>query len=221
LHRIGHQQGLTLVELLITTSIVGMIMLGMVSIDYALRSNEQQQSRTSLVALRTSAMMFEITNEASQAFGDLATHCIQIGSILNNNTNYVCVYQDTNGNASSDLAADSTGDRWVCFSRQTTDLHKCTFQANDGPTHCQNGQRLTDRVIGTVTADIFEAPDTPAVTNDSTNLNIYFQITIKNRYNPTDPSAAGAEYRDTLAQEYQTNPKLLVTSQVTPIGCVP
>jgi Tfp pilus assembly protein PilV len=220
-HRSQNTKGLTLVELLITTSIVAMIMLGMVSIDYALRSNEQQQTRTSLVSLRTSAMMFDITNEASQAFGDVATRCIQMNSLTTNNTNYFCFYKDANGNANYNAASDGTGDLWVCYSRQTTDLHKCTFRANVGPNHCLNGQRLSDRVIGTVTADVFEAPDAPVVQNNRAALTLNFQVTLKNRYDPTNPTAATAEYRDALAQEYLTNPKISMTSQVTPRGCVP
>ncbi len=221
MYRSRNMKGLTLVELLITTSIVAMIMLGMVSIDYALRSNEQQQTRTSLVSLRTSSMMFDVTNEAAQAFGDVATRCVQINNILTDNSNYICFYKDANGNANYNAASDGNGDRWACFSRQSTDLHKCTFRANQGPNHCQSGLKLTDRVVGTVTADVFEAPDTPFIQNSRGNLDLYFQVTLKNRYDPTNPSAATAEYRDTLAQEYMTNPKILMTSQVTPRGCVP
>jgi Tfp pilus assembly protein FimT len=215
--RLGNTQGLTLVELLITTSIVGMIMLGMVSIDYALRSNDQQQSRTSLVSLRTSAMMFDITSEASQAFGDVATRCIQLGNLSNNNTNYICIYQDANGNANYNAAGDAAGDQWVCYTHRATNMYKCTFTANNGPNNCGPG----DQLIGTVTSDVYDAPDTPVVSNNRASLAINFQITLKNRYDPTDPNANNAEYRDTIAQEYQVNPKLLLTTQVTPTGCVP
>jgi Tfp pilus assembly protein PilE len=216
-------KGLSLVELLITTSIVGMIMVGMVSIDYALRTSERQQSRTALVSLRTTAEMFDITTEAAQAFGDVATRCIQrAGNMTVDTTNYICIYKDSNGNATYDAPVDPVNDRWVCYSRQSTDLHKCTFRAVDGPSNCANVARLSDRILGTVTSDVYangDAPVTPLDISSRTTLDLYFQITLKNRYDPTDPSAAGAAYINTIAQEYLTNPKVKMTSRVGAIGC--
>jgi prepilin-type N-terminal cleavage/methylation domain-containing protein len=210
------QKGLSLVELLVTTSIVGMIMVGMVSIDYALRSNERQQLRSSLVSLRTSAMMFDITSEASQAFGDVATQCIQINQITQNNNNYICIYRDINTTPS-----DASDDIWTCYTRESADLHKCTFTAAHGADDCNNGARLSDRIIGQVTADVFDPPDSPFVFNNRATLNFYFQITLKSRFDPLTPSLNGAEYQDVLPQEYLTNPKIKLTSQATPVGCVP
>jgi prepilin-type N-terminal cleavage/methylation domain-containing protein len=211
----SNRKGLSLVELLITTSIVGMIMLGMVSIDYALRTNDRQQLRASLVSMRASAMMFDITSEASQAFGDVATQCIQINNITQNNNNYICIYRDINSTPS-----DMTDDRWTCYNRRQEELHKCTFTVGQGPGACVGGS-TGDRVIGEVTGDIFDAPDMPSVFTDSTTKTFYFNITIKTRYDPTDPNLNSAEYRDNIAQEYLINPKIKVSSQVVPVGCRP
>ena len=205
---LNNPKGLSLVELLVTTSIVGMIMVGMVSIDYALRSNERQQTRTSLVSLRTSAEMFDITSAASQAIGDVATQCIQMAADMTaDNTNFICIYQSPTPTGTAD-------DKWTCYTRESTDLHKCTFVAANGPNSCTSGLKATDKVIGTVTTDVFNAPDTPVVFNDRTNRSLYFSITLKNRYDPTLGT-----YAATLAQEYLTNPKTKISSQVTPLGC--
>ena len=64
-----NDNGLTLAELLITTMVIGIIMIGMVSVDYALRFSEQEQTRTSLATLRTSAALQDIATAAAQAYG--------------------------------------------------------------------------------------------------------------------------------------------------------
>ena len=208
MRRLNNPLGLSLVELLITTSIVGMIMAGIVSIDYALRTNERQQTRTSLVALRTSAAMFDITTEASQAIGDVSTQCIRVApGITTDNTNYICIYQSPTPTGTGD-------DNWVCYTRRGTNLHKCQFTVSTtpNPTNCTGA--ATDRIVGTVTTDVYNAPDTPFVWNDRTTASFYFQITLKNRFDPTTATYAAA-----VAQEHLTNPKIKLTSQVTPHVC--
>jgi len=208
-----NQKGLSLVELLVTTTIVGMIMLGIVSVDYALRTNEQEQTRAALVSLRTSAMMFDITSTASEAVGDLNDYCIQVfgtgaNGLADDNTNAICIFRDKNATSTLDDG------EWTCYTRQGTDLHKCTFDLSDiAP--CSAGGWNSDRVIGTVPTDVFDDTDTMVVNNRAT-LSFYFQITLKNRYDPT-----ATDYGDAVAQEYMTNPKIRLTSQVTPAGCVP
>jgi prepilin-type N-terminal cleavage/methylation domain-containing protein len=213
-------QGLTLVELLITTAIVGMIMLGMVSIDYALRSNEQQQTRSALVSLRTSAAMFDIVNTASQAIGDaspaaVTPRCIRYANLTTDNSNYICINRDLNA---TPTPGDYSDDTWTCYTREATDLHKCGFVSANGPASCTSGSKIagSDRVIGTVTTDVFAAPDTPILIDDNVTKDFYFQITLKNRYDPTL-----ATYAAVVAQEFLTNPKLKMTSQVVPSGCTP
>jgi Tfp pilus assembly protein PilV len=210
-------KGLSLVELLIATSIVGMIMLGMVSIDYALRANERQQTRTALIALKTSTELADITNTASQATGDIATRCIQRASNMSaNNNNYICIYRDA---TPTPTPADTSDDTWTCYTRRGTNLHKCTFAVNVQPTpnNCANG----DPVIGTVTADVYDDGDAPVVPADlnPNNLDLYLQITLKNRYDPTFPNTNGAKYSATYAQDYLTNPKIKLTTRVSPQAC--
>ncbi len=203
-------------ELLITTIIIGVVMVGMVSVDYALRSNEQQQSRTSIMTLRTSATLQSIVVTASQGYGDVASRCIQIGNITTDATNYICVYRDFG------TPSDFTDDSWQCFTRYSTNVHRCTRTLAAGQGSCAN----TDPIIGTVTADTFDAPDSPVVV--SANPNFYFQITIKNRFDPTRPNPGigatdvnGAKYSVAIAQEYMINPKIKLSAKVTPAGCVP
>ncbi|GEM_PF-2226929 len=208
------RQGLSLAELLITTTIVGVIMMGMVSVDYALRTNEQQQTRAALVSLRTSATLTDMTVNARQAYGDVATRCIQIANIAADNTNYICIYRDIDAagvpNNTPSVYAD---DRWVCYTRRGTNMHKCMRTVAAGPNACPAATP-----IGTVTTDVYAAPDTPVVTSNAATLDFNFQLTLKNRY---DPTVAGATYAAILPQEYLTNPKVKMTTSVSPQGCTP
>jgi prepilin-type N-terminal cleavage/methylation domain-containing protein len=211
-----NKQGLTLAELLITTIIIGIVMVGLVSIDFAIRSNEQQQSRTSLATIRTSAVLQDIVTTASQAFGNATTQCVQIGNITTDTTNYICIYRDYG------TPSDNSDDSWQCYTRHGTDLHKCTRTVGNGKGSCAD----TDPIIGTVTADTFDPPDTPYVV--ATNPDFYFQVTIKSRFDPSRPNpgigsanANGAKYSVAIAQEFMVNPKVKMTSKITPASCVP
>jgi prepilin-type N-terminal cleavage/methylation domain-containing protein len=215
-HKRRKQNGLTLAELLITTVIIGVVMIGMVSVDYAVRSSDQQQTRTSLVALRTSAALQDIVTTATQAFGDSATRCVQMGNLTTDATNYICIYRD------SGTPSDYSDDSWQCYTRRGTDVHKCTRTLASDKGACA----ATDPVIGAVTIDTFDAPDTPVVV--ATSPDFYFQVTLKSRFDPTKPTpgvgavdTAGAQYSTAIAQEYLTNPKVKLTAKVTPAGCAP
>lgn len=212
----SNQNGLTLAELLVTTMIIGVIMVGMVSVDYALRTNEQQQSRTSVANLRTAATLQDIVTAATQAYGDVATRCVQMANLPTNSTNYICVYRDYG------TPANFADDNWQCYTRHTTNIHKCTRTVAAGKGVCAT----TDPVIGAVTIDTFNNPDTPVVV--STSPDFYFQITLKNRFDPTRPTpgvggvdATGAQYSAVIANELRINPKVLLSQRVAPRGCVP
>ena len=182
-----------------TTTIVGIIALGMVSIDYALHTNEQQQSRSALVSLRTSATLTDITTIARQAYGPVTTNCIQMAANMTvDNTNYVCIYRDVNPATGAANLTPSvfTDDSWTCYTRRGTNLHKCVRTVAAGLGNCV----AADPVIGTVTTDVFNA--TPP--NMSVNL---FTVYIKNRYDPTQ------------AMAYITNPEIAMVGQVLPQAC--
>ena len=209
-----HQKGLTLAELLVTTMIIGVVMMGMVSVDFAIRSNDQQQSRLSVATLRTAATIQDVVATATQAFGDMTTRCIQTANLTTDATNYICIYRDWG------TPANYTDDSWQCYTRHGNNLHKCTRTLVADKGACTNAAPI----IGTVTIDTFNAPDTPVFM--TTSPNFYFQITIKNRYDPTRPvpgvgaaSPASAEYADVIAQEYLTNPKIKLTAKIAPAGC--
>ncbi len=208
------RKGLTLAELLLTTMVIGIIMIGMVSVDYALRSNDQQQTRTSLATMRTAAVTEEISSVVRQAFGDPATRCVQMDNLTANDTNFICVYRDYG------TPSVFTDDDWTCYTRRTNNIHKCTRTVPDGKGACGS----IDPIIGMVTIDTFNAPDTPLVV--STNPDMYVEFTIKSRFDPTRPvpnagaaAPSSAEYSDVIAQEFMTNPKVKQKVRLAPAGC--
>lgn len=211
-----NQKGLSLAELLVSTVIIGVIMMGIVSVDYALRSTDQQQSRSSITAIRTAAVLDDIVKTSTQASGDAATRCVQIGNITTNATNYICIYRDYG------TPAEYSDDNWQCFTRIGTNIHKCTRSLAADKGQCAT----TDPIVGSVTIDTFDAPDTPSVI--AANPDFYFEVVIKNRFDPTRPvpgvggvDTAGARYSVAIPKEYMTNPKVRLSARIAPIGCVP
>ena len=135
--------GLTLTELLVTTTIIGIMMLGVVAADHSLSRGEQGASRGAVVTMRVNAMMTNITKNAALAVGTDSQRGICISSstdpilacqavadnVTTANTNYICFHQDFNPvvPAGADpldqvywrkTPGDFSDDRWVCYTRK-------------------------------------------------------------------------------------------------------
>ena len=86
------KSGLSLLELVITTMVVAIIVVGIASMEVALRQSEKSTSRNALLAMRTSGLMFHIRKNIELATGDATSPGV------------VCTTVDLNGDC---LPADT------------------------------------------------------------------------------------------------------------------
>lgn len=181
---------MTLTELLVSTALIGIIMLGVVSVEYASKKSQENMSRRSIVTARTSGILFHIAKNAGFAVGDITSVGVQIAGT--GDTSYACFRQDiplTPGNYSDDT--------WVCYTRRSTNLvHTCNKAS---PTFCS----ASDSVLGAATAL------SVAYTIDSTAQTNIVTISVTSLYN----CSASFDTSDP-----DKNPRVIMTAQASPTG---
>ena len=121
------RNALTLTELLMTTAIVGIIMLGVVSVDYALRKQNRSSYGSLLSLLGAQSIAQRVITEATKAVGTSADPGIVVGSqtggpgpVRITDVNTFCIRRDMKNTPTS----------WVCYWRSTTLADTVTGMVN-------------------------------------------------------------------------------------------
>lgn len=210
LHR-RSSHGLTLTELLISSVIVGIIMLGVVSLDSVIGKKRQIATADNLLALNTRVTVNHMLKNALQAvgYGTQEYQGILIGDQVGdqgiNGPGTFCVNQDIKP-LSTEVnwtPLDHSDDRWVCYTLNPTD-HKIYFceKANDvaasyrGAGRCSSGEIVGQAVSW---APKFE------VDNSEGGVKLVFSISLTTRFNPAKPKS-------------NSNPEHTVTISSSPPG---
>ncbi len=197
------RKGLTLAELLIAAIIVTIIMLGIVSIDLALRQSEKGTSRNALVAQRTSAMMLHVVKHVEQAApyqtgGGLFDPGVSTGDQQ--------LWVRMQGDPDSDPSTwnpDSSDDQWICYDiSSSSKLRYC--EVTGPPTDCASPSGTLE-TLGDI-AD-FQA----SLVKDSAQAAQMFhvQVTLTNRFDVTEET-------DPL-----DNPEYVLTTNIYPNTSTP
>ncbi len=185
--RLKKNRALTLTELIIATVIIGIIMVGIGSMDFALRQSHQGSSRNALIAMRTSAIMLHITKNAQLATGNLT----DLGLITTATNAWIRL--DNPNNPTPDNYSDDT---WVSYTFDTLnqDLYFCTVL--DNATACTSA----DETLGTL--ENF----TPTLTIDTTpgNPQLYLEISLSSLFDLSQP------------EDPFSNPRYTLTTRVYP-----
>ena len=173
--KIHHTPAMTLTELIVASVIIGIVMVGIVSIDFALRRSHLGTSRNSLLSMQTSHMLLEISKDAQLATGDQTNPGIDIQPPLGPPPYTLCIRRE-NPAAPPLTPADYSDDQWVCYSHDTVTnrLYKCIDPNN--PVVCTGGPGDTD--LGTISAFV-----PTLLTNPLTN-DFSLDIDIISIYNP-------------------------------------
>ena len=197
-----NKKAISLTELIIASAMIGIVMLGMASVDFATRQAQISTSRNAFVATRVGAMMIDLTKNASLAMGDAQDVGIRSGTVLT--VPYLCFRQDVNASyAPNNTPSDYSDDYWECYTLRTG------FFANFSMARCHYTVTLPciAGVAGGIEigrAQSFTYTYTPSTTGS--NLQNYVEMTITSRYDHT------------TASDPLKNPTCTMTSRVTPMG---
>ena len=166
---------ITLAELITSTLILGIIMLGVASVDYALRQTHKGTSQNALIAMRTSAILLHITKNAELATGDRNNPGIVVQNPDPATTTNIWIRKE---NSSSPDPSSYATDIWVSYTYDTAshNLRSCTVP--DNLTACT----AAAETLGTI-ADLKAIVKTDDAVGAG-HQNYHLEITITNRSDP-------------------------------------
>jgi type II secretory pathway pseudopilin PulG len=212
---IRNTSAMTLVELLVATALVGIVMLGTVSVDFAIHNIKKNNTDSATLAMQTSAAMIEMTSHIQKAVGDAQDLGIQIDT--GTPKTWFCVREDTDNNPD-----DYTGDTWTCYYKPTgaanPNIYTCVKSSDSSGHLVGNGTCNTavDRSIGTAacggswpTVDCTNYQLIYSLANDPATNQFYFDLSLKSRAYPTQLQDPNAKMK---------NPEYSLSSHITPMG---
>ena len=142
--RINHK-GLSLAELLVATILMGIVMLGVISVNYAVKRMESTTSRSTILGIQTAAAMNHMTRNGLLAVGYEGNQGIVIEQTTPPSVSYLSFRQDINS-----TPTDFNDDQWVIYTDagQANHLYTCRQDAVTGAVPntvagpCSPGQSL-------------------------------------------------------------------------------
>ena len=212
--KIKKESGLTLTELIITTILIAVVMVGIASMDVALRQSEKGTTRNALAAMRTNNLMFHIRKNLELATGDANNP----GAICADSTGVIC--NPATGACSCIAAANLwirienpvipvaartinyNDDLWVMYRYNANSLFFCS-QVTAGS---NNPTTITNCPVGALEENLgpLVSFDVNPVLNRAAQ-EFYTEITLRNRIDPAHPA-------DTF-----DNPEQVLTAKVLPL----
>ncbi|OGX07836.1 MAG: hypothetical protein A2Z88_08715 [Omnitrophica WOR_2 bacterium GWA2_47_8] len=191
------KSGLTLIELIIASILMGLVMMGVISLDYAMRRTYRVSAMSADVSTRISGAMVHIFNRASLAVGmstDLGLWPFEDASVRG-----LVLRQDRNN-----TPGDFTDDTWIRYIHNKSgggagDIYYCEIISDFTNVHITPGAPpALDATVydpaSCVGTQYFLTHVYPATTfttytliNDPGNFEFYLQVDMTGRNSDTDP----------------------------------
>jgi len=131
--RVIKSQGITLTELLVAVTMIGILMIGVASFAVAINRLQSATNRSIIVAMKVKAAMAEISQDALLAVGDATD--LGVYSWSNNiDANSICFRQDL-----LNTPQDNSDDTWICYYHgDSFDISRCPGSTHSFPPNCTN-----------------------------------------------------------------------------------
>lgn len=179
-----NKKGLSLTELLVATVLMGIVMMGVISINYAMRRMEGTTSKSTVLAIQTAAAMNHITKNGLLAVGFESDPGIVLQLTTPPAVSYLSFRQDING-----TPGNFSDDLWVIYTDggQANELYTCTQDAGTGPIpntgsggRCETTGNLV--LLNNVSAINYQ------LVRDATTHSTYVDIDIQTQADVTQPA---------------------------------
>ncbi len=177
--QLTQKKGVTLTELLISTMLIGMVMMGVVSVDYATKQSQIRTTRKSLIAAQVGGMMADITKNLTLATGNASNPSTTTGVRANTmsgdwgTSTDLCIRRDVNmAGAELNTPTNLGDDSWVCYTigngGNANRLFTCI---KNSPSACNPSDTYIGKIISLTTTRI--------------GTGTYFEVNIQSRYDPS------------------------------------
>jgi hypothetical protein len=188
---------LSLTELLVGSVLIGIVMVGALSVDYATQRLQSTSGDFRTLAMRTSAVMLQMTRDGMRAVGDDVNRGIV--DMSSGGLYSLCFRQDTDGNPNS-----YTTDTWVCYMHGSSyNMWRCEGMPN--PISNCNGSGYNEKIIYTI-ADFDPWDYFFDIVEDADGRINHVEIELKGRVDRSKPAHP------------ITNPEYNLISHIKPVG---
>lgn len=155
---IKNTRAVTLTELIISSVLVGIIMIGIVSFNFAMKRIEESSSKNSILSVQAATFLAMIKKDAQKAIGDVTNSGVR--TFESGNDRCICFRHDEDNDPNN-----YNGDVWKCYFKRNANLiSRKTFGDTEGNGDIPNnaascrspngGAQIMSNLIG-VTSDTF------------------------------------------------------------------
>ena len=208
-----NKTGLTLTELLVATILMGIVMLGIVSVDFGIKQMTKKISQTALLKMYTSSVLQRIAQDAASMTGDWPGGPCDLGFQTQGPSRFFFRQDIDSSGALNNTPGDCSDDSWICYDLSGTNIRRCNKNNPNGA--CPGGGPNAGVIIGTAVNN----PDPPGLTmtfqkDNTTTQKYYLEISLTNRKDP----AIAANCPDPSSAATCPNPEVTISSRVYPFS---
>ena len=198
-------EGMTLTELLVASTMIGILMIGTVSFSFAIKRLQNSTNRSAILAMKMNAAMAEISQDATLAVGNAADQGVYAWT-NNKDTNSICFRQDL-----PNTPWNYTDDAWVCYFHDGSfDIQRCPGTTHSFPPACTMRSQCCADVpsskqtqLLSITKSVSEYAE---IVNDINGRFEYIKLNLTSRYDKNSPIHP------------ITNPQYTLTTRISPPG---
>ena len=200
------KSAVTIAELIISTLIVSMVVVGVFSADYALRRMGESGARDVTVNIQTRSVAESVRDSVRKVLGALVQPLTsdETGIDISTATKTICFRHDVQDGTGQFTPANNADDNWTCYTQIGTVVHRCEQLVAAA---CV----AADPSVGSLVSDQFTHATIlalgPVVTSNPVTGEYFFEMTFVGRQ---DPSAGAAFTAGSLSSGTDTNPQTVI-----------
>ena len=186
------RKGITLTELLVASILIGIVMVGVIAVSFAIKKMQETTNKSALLAMRATAVITHMTKNVALAVGYQDDPGIVVGE------RWVSIRQEQgeSGNFTDDL--------WVIYYYSAHNLYFCTQTVDEGGSVPDSGGNCPESPSKLLSANVLKAKFT--LFNDPEQYQFYLAVELKTIYD----SGQG--------EDLVNNPTFNVESRMSPAG---
>ncbi len=176
---IRNKKALSLTELLVSSVLIGIVMVGVAAFSLATKQTRDSTSRATVLSIQTAAALNFVKADAMKAVGDNVNRGVVTGS--QGTSRSICFRHDDNDPTSY------AGDTWQCYFSDSSLLYRCTAPTAGVPPAPTDFALGCNQGTGAVFLVQLSQTDFTAVTDDAaTGRFEYISIFLNTIYDPAD-----------------------------------
>lgn len=204
--QIHKKKAITLTELLVSSILIGIVMLGVMAVSYAIKSMQDMTNKGAILSMRTTATMNHISKNVALAIGYQDDPGIVVnivldkdGNVLPREAQWFAVRQESGVDPLS-----YTDDQWVVYYKDGHQLKSCTQKDVNQLPNCSSPFKVISQDIVDTEFEFVHPVD--STVTPSGNPEFYLRIYLKTQYDPDGTF------------DLINNPSQEVTSRISPLG---